>query len=589
VQSDSGLQLNWHRWYDTRTGQWTTEDPVRFEAGDASLTRYVRNNPLNGTDPTGLFDPRDVWKELESNFQADWKSLSQPGPDKYQGWELVTADFSDGSPRAWRSDFDTGDDIEIDVFDSPWAARKKAGTGDSVTNNWAVDFTHKLMYIDAIRDETAAGFVRKALAAIRNQQAKEIAASATAKASAVYDRDYQAGKKLRESGVTTEVVQGVGLLGDGGGVGGAALVLGTAPGQSVSGNFASLPQAGLTDGLAGAPSRAGTIEGRLLLAQIDQNAQVKVLGEVKATQWQDALRAINAARTEGSETNKLWAWIGLAGSVLETGAGVVTLATTGWTGAGAVGGTFLTAHGIDSLQANWRSIATGKHQRSYFNEGVRSQFIGIGVDKRLSEILAALTEVGATMGAGAMSSAGRVGALGRLGEAGGAAVKITAELGGTVRAFVQGVVITTADLAILAESGIALAAAGELLANGPTILAVFNENTGGGGGNAPRGRGRFASEDLLREHQGRHGPELGCRTPASYERQAGDFLLGPRGPNVLERVRADGTIVRFDQVTNEFGVISANGTVRSYYIPKPNAAGAGGHNYPTNLDYFNAQ
>ncbi|MBI1917149.1 MAG: RHS repeat-associated core domain-containing protein, partial [Planctomycetes bacterium] len=53
-QSDLGYQLHDHRWYDTRTGRWTTEDPKGFDAGDYHLGRYLGNSPTNGTDPSGL-------------------------------------------------------------------------------------------------------------------------------------------------------------------------------------------------------------------------------------------------------------------------------------------------------------------------------------------------------------------------------------------------------------------------------------------------------------------------------------------------------------------------------------------------------
>ena len=53
-QSDSGLQYNEARWYDTRTGRWLTADPKGFAAGDSNLYRYVENDPTNLTDPSGL-------------------------------------------------------------------------------------------------------------------------------------------------------------------------------------------------------------------------------------------------------------------------------------------------------------------------------------------------------------------------------------------------------------------------------------------------------------------------------------------------------------------------------------------------------
>jgi hypothetical protein len=38
----------------TKTGRWTSRDPLGFDAGDSNLYRYVNNNPQNGVDPSGL-------------------------------------------------------------------------------------------------------------------------------------------------------------------------------------------------------------------------------------------------------------------------------------------------------------------------------------------------------------------------------------------------------------------------------------------------------------------------------------------------------------------------------------------------------
>lgn len=41
--------------YDPTIGRFLKEDPLGFSGGDFNLSRYVGNDPLNATDPTGLF------------------------------------------------------------------------------------------------------------------------------------------------------------------------------------------------------------------------------------------------------------------------------------------------------------------------------------------------------------------------------------------------------------------------------------------------------------------------------------------------------------------------------------------------------
>jgi RHS repeat-associated protein len=51
---ESGLYFYRARYYDPAIGQFVSEDPIGFEAGDANLHRYVGNGPTNSVDPSGL-------------------------------------------------------------------------------------------------------------------------------------------------------------------------------------------------------------------------------------------------------------------------------------------------------------------------------------------------------------------------------------------------------------------------------------------------------------------------------------------------------------------------------------------------------
>ena len=50
---ESGLYYYRARYYDADTGRFISEDPIRFAAGDLNLYRYVLNDPVNFTDPSG--------------------------------------------------------------------------------------------------------------------------------------------------------------------------------------------------------------------------------------------------------------------------------------------------------------------------------------------------------------------------------------------------------------------------------------------------------------------------------------------------------------------------------------------------------
>jgi len=68
--ADTGLVRFGARDYDPVVGRWTSKDPIRFDGGQANLYVYLNNDPVNGTDPSGLIGPIDLLKCLYYEWRA---------------------------------------------------------------------------------------------------------------------------------------------------------------------------------------------------------------------------------------------------------------------------------------------------------------------------------------------------------------------------------------------------------------------------------------------------------------------------------------------------------------------------------------
>lgn len=54
------------RFYNPMSGRWISPDPLGYDAVDPNLYRYVRNNPINAVDPSGLILPPASFKACEA-------------------------------------------------------------------------------------------------------------------------------------------------------------------------------------------------------------------------------------------------------------------------------------------------------------------------------------------------------------------------------------------------------------------------------------------------------------------------------------------------------------------------------------------
>jgi len=78
--------------------------------------------------------------------------------------------------------------------------------------------------------------------------------------------------------------------------------------------------------------------------------------------------------------------------------------------------------------------------------------------------------------------------------------------------------------------------------------------------------GGFTDADELRRHYFNHGRKLNCVSSLAYEARADAFMGGPIGADVAECTRPLGDLVRYNQVTQEFGVLRPDRVIRTYLI-----------------------
>ena len=71
LDASTALQNNLNRWYDAEVGEWLSQDPIGFSAGDTNVYRYVRNAALDHNDPSGLIDATSP--NVPSFLPGRWK------------------------------------------------------------------------------------------------------------------------------------------------------------------------------------------------------------------------------------------------------------------------------------------------------------------------------------------------------------------------------------------------------------------------------------------------------------------------------------------------------------------------------------
>lgn len=82
----------------------------------------------------------------------------------------------------------------------------------------------------------------------------------------------------------------------------------------------------------------------------------------------------------------------------------------------------------------------------------------------------------------------------------------------------------------------------------------------------------FTSKRAWREHFAKHGAEFGKITAEEYLRLAQVLRDAPRSQLVLERVRDDGVITRFDRASGAFLAFHQDLSIRTFFRPRDGEA-----------------
>ncbi len=77
----------------------------------------------------------------------------------------------------------------------------------------------------------------------------------------------------------------------------------------------------------------------------------------------------------------------------------------------------------------------------------------------------------------------------------------------------------------------------------------------------------FTSARSLQEHFEKHGAEFSARSKEEYLARAQAVRDAPVSASVLERVRADGVVTRYDRKSGTFVAFEADGRIRTCFRP----------------------
>jgi hypothetical protein len=115
------------------------------------------------------------------------------------------------------------------------------------------------------------------------------------------------------------------------------------------------------------------------------------------------------------------------------------------------------------------------------------------------------------------------------------------------------------------------ASAPRSLAPAPPVASAPSAQVPAPGSHAFGSAVGFRSRERLDEHFQKHGREFGAATLEDYLRLAQALRDRPAGGDVLERVREDGVVTRFDRGSGAFIAFGDDGVIRTFFRPNDGA------------------
>jgi pyocin large subunit-like protein len=100
------------------------------------------------------------------------------------------------------------------------------------------------------------------------------------------------------------------------------------------------------------------------------------------------------------------------------------------------------------------------------------------------------------------------------------------------------------------------------LVRGPAVADARTPAAGGWGAGVG-----FADQRRLDEHYEKHGAEFGNISKRDYLHQAQLLRDAKVGEPILQTVRSDGVVTRFDRQTGAFIAYNPNGVIRTFFKP----------------------